>query len=315
MQPKRIGFYLVDGYALMSTAAAMEPLRAANLLSGRPLYDIVPLSMSGGMAMASLPAGIATQPIDEAPGPFDIMFVVAGGDPMRIHDPALFTWLRQLDRAGTALGGISGGGVILARAGVMGNRRMTVHWHHMADLASQLPRLLVEQRLYVIDRDRYTCAGGTAPLDMICAIVAADHGSGFARSISNWFIQAQIRPADAPQQSSVEARFGALPRPVLDALDLMESHIADPLSLAQLGALVGLSPRQLQRHFSETVGRPVMKAYLSLRLETAQRLLTDTRLPISQIAHLTGFSSAAHFSDTYRRTMGESPRDARGRLR
>lgn len=311
MAPKRIGFVLIDGYAMMSTAAAMEPLRAANLFSDVPLYDIVPLSRRGGPVASSLPFTIQTTALARAEGPFDLVFVVAGGDPLALRDPTLAGWLRRLDAAGVPLGGISGGAAILAQAGLMEARRFTVHWHHLDQLRALSPDFLLERRLFVIDRDRYSCAGGTAPLDMMQAILARDHGTAFARRIADWFIQTQIRPAEAPQQAGISARYGALPRPVLEALELMETHQADPLDLGQIAALVGLSPRQLQRQFAAALGRSVIRAYRDMRLATARDLLTASRLPLGEVAAMTGFSTPALFSDSYRARYGEAPRDTR----
>lgn len=304
---RRIGFVLVPGFALMSTAAAMEPLRAANLFAPAPLYDIVPLSVAGGPVRSSLPATIDTAPLSSVP--FDIVFVVAGGDPLVMPDRRLDDALRRLDGQGVALGGISGGALVLARAGLMANRRFTAHWHHL-DAARALPGpFVVDRRLYVIDRDRYTCAGGTAPLDMMHAIIAADHGAAMARRVADWFIQTEIRAADAPQRG--DADHGPLSPPVRAALDLMESHLADPLDLSQVAALVGLSPRQLQRRFTAELGATVMGQYRALRLDLARDLLRRTRLRVGDIAAMTGFASPAHLSAAHAARFGEPPRAVR----
>ena len=313
MQTRRIGFLLLDGFAVMSAAAAMEPLRAANLFSGHRLYEIVPLSVSGRKAAGSLPAFFDTLAIGEAPGPFDMVFVVAGGDPLAVRDPTLFAWLRRLDSEGIALGGISGGAAILARAGLMENRRFTIHWHHLEALKAQSNGYLLERRLYVIDRDRCTCAGGTAPLDMMHAIIRREHGARFARRISDWFIQTEIRLADAPQQASLAARYGPLPRPVLEALELMESHIADPLDLPQIAALTGMSARQLQRQFNRTLKCPVMQIHRAMRLETARDLLENSHLSMGDIASMTGFANQSAFASAFRRHFRETPGAARKR--
>ncbi|APZ52861.1 GlxA family transcriptional regulator [Salipiger abyssi] len=311
MAARRIGFCLVEGYAMMSTAAAMEPLRAANLFSDRPLYEILPLSVAGGPVRSSLPAAIETRALEAAGSDFDMVFVVAGGEPLRIRDRALYAWLRRMDRLGVTLGGISGGSAVLARAGLMDNRRFTVHWHHLDELRAMSDGFALERRLYVIDRDRYTCAGGTAPLDMMHAMISAEHGAGFARRISDWFIQTEIRVAEAPQQASIAARYGPLPRAVSEALELMESHIADPLELGQIAALVGLSPRQLQRQFAGAVGMSVIRAYRDIRLGTARELLRTSRIRIGEIAQMTGFATQAAFSEAYRQRYDEAPRQAR----
>jgi transcriptional regulator GlxA family with amidase domain len=305
--PRRIGFVLVPGYALMSTAAAMEPLRAANLFAPAPLYDIVPLSAAGGPVRSSLPAAIDTAPL--SPGPFDIVFVVAGGDPLARPDRRRDDWLRRQADQGVVLGGISGGAALLARAGLMKNRRFTVHWHHL-DAVRALPGpFAVDRRLYVIDRDRYTCAGGTAPLDMMHAMIAADHGPAMARRVAEWFIQTEIRASDARQRA--DSDIGPVSAPVQAALDLMDSHLADPLDLGQLAALAGLSPRQLQRRFRAETGTTVMGRYRMLRLDRARDLLSGTRLRVGEIAAMTGFASPAHLAAAFTARFGAPPRSVR----
>ncbi|MBE3638849.1 GlxA family transcriptional regulator [Mangrovicoccus algicola] len=308
---RRIAFLLVDGYALMSTAAALEPLRAANLFAPGAAYDITLLSTGGAEARSSIGAAFPARPFREVAPDHDLVFVVAGGSPGRMADPALMSWLRQADRRGAALGGISGGAVVLARAGLLAGRRFTVHWHHYDEVAAMPGDGLLERRLFVIDRDRYTCAGGTAPLDMMHAIIARDHGTAFAQRISDWFIQTEIRGAEAPQTASRAARYGPLPRPVADALELMDGHVADPLDLEQIAALCGISPRQLGRQFRAATGRSVMAEYRRIRLETGRGLIVSTRLPLSGVALMTGFAGQAHFSDAFRREFGIAPSSLR----
>ncbi|AJE44847.1 GlxA family transcriptional regulator [Celeribacter indicus] len=291
----------------MSTAAALEPLRAANLFSREPLYDVRILSVEEPVARASVGARFDTVPIAEAGFAFDLVFVVAGGDPLERRTRSVAHWLRRLDREGVPLGGISGGATILAEAGLLQNRRFTVHWHHYADVERLFPDLLLERRLFVIDRDRYTCAGGSAPLDMMHAIISREHGTSFAQRISDWFIQTEVRRADAPQQASIAARYGTLPAPVLAAIELMESHIADPLDAEQIASLSGLSTRQLQRQFSESLGTSLMETYREIRLETARDLVRQSRLKLSEIALMTGFGTQAHFADSFRRHFGKPP--------
>ncbi|MBT9385683.1 GlxA family transcriptional regulator [Pseudooceanicola sp. CBS1P-1] len=295
----------------MSTAAALEPLRAANLFAGQMLYEPVILTRGGGPATASVGSHFDSLPLAQAPADLDLIFVVAGGDPLAVRDGALFAWLRRQADRGTALGAISGGAALLWRAGLLEGRRFTLHWHHMEALRTENPGALMEQRLFVIDRDRYTCAGGTAPLDMMHAIIARDHGSRFAAAISDWFIQTEVRLADAPQQGSTAARYGALPPPVTAALELMETHVADPLSVAQIAALTGLSSRQLQRLFHEAMQAPVAEVYRGIRLDVARDLVRRTRLPLAEVAQMTGFATQAHFSGAYSARHGSPPRSDR----
>ena len=130
----RIGFILIDGYALMSTAAAVEPLRAANLLAGGMLYDMRFLAVGGSTARASAGALFETVPLTEAGTDFDLVFVVAGGNPFAVRAPTLDAYLRRLDARRVRLGGISGGAALLALATALALLRWP-RWSWLAAMA------------------------------------------------------------------------------------------------------------------------------------------------------------------------------------
>ncbi len=306
----RIGILPIPGFALMSYACTVEPLRAANLLSRRTLYDVVHF----GEAAQVESSGAASIERRHAIGDevaLDLLLVVAGGDPFAFKDPAVFAWLAKLARRGVRIGGVSGGSVILANAGLMSGRRMTVHWEHAAALAEQFPDSLVERRLYVMDRDRVTCGGGTAPLDLMHALIATHHGSVFARLVSDWFLHTDIRGPAAPQRGGVVERFGAHSPHLLEAVAAMESHVGDPLSLKQLALVAQVSPRHLNRLFGDAMGQSVMEYYRDLRLDTAKRLIRSTAMSMGEISDATGFSNAGHFSNAYKARFGLRPRTDR----
>lgn len=311
----RIGFLLVEGYALMSTSAAIEPLRAANLLAGRALYDMRFISVAGAVARSSAGGLFETEPLAGAGSSFDLVFVVAGGAPLEFHDTRLTAWLHRLDRAGVKLGGISGGAAILAQAGLMAGRRFTIHWQHYDALRALSPDWLMERRLFVIDRDRYTCAGGVAPLDMMNALIAAGHGSGFARQISDWFIHTRVRLAGDPQRAGLTDRYDIHHPALIAAIGLMESHIADPLTIDDLASLSGIGARQLQRLFTAQLGLPMMQFYRNLRLEKAEELMRQSALPVIDIAQATGFANLSHFTRAFRQARGRTPGAVRGSVK
>ena len=113
--PASVGFLLIPGFALMSYASAIEPLRAANMLSGRELYrwwhvtpDDKPVAASNGVTiLPDFAKADVTAPV--------MLFVCAGGNPAIYANRKVFAWLRQTARRGVTLGGISGGPYILAR--------------------------------------------------------------------------------------------------------------------------------------------------------------------------------------------------------
>ncbi len=309
----RVNLVLVDGFALMSYAAVVEPLRAANLLAGARICDIRHLSWTGRDARSS---GGAVVPVDGGFGgtaDADLVLVVAGGDPMRLVLDGFSGQLRGLAKAGVVLGGVSGGPVLLARAGVMSGRRMTVHWEHAGELAAAVPGLLLEKSLYVVDRDRVTCAGGTAPLDLMHALLSGRFGTGFARRVSDWFLHTEVRPPAGPQRAGLAERIGTTSGPVLDAVAIMEDHLADPLSLDQFAALAGVSGRQLNRLFGRCFGISAMAYCRRLRLDKSRQLIRASTLNLTEIALATGFAGSSHFSSSFRSAYGVSPGSLRRR--
>jgi AraC family transcriptional regulator, glycine betaine-responsive activator len=303
----RIAMVLVDGFALLSYATVVEPLRAANLLGERVLYEVCNIPLSGDTARSSggaiIPgAGAVGGPLD-----YDLMLVVAGDNCITVHDEPLFNWLRRAARMGIAIGGVSGGPVILAEAGLMTGRRMTAHWEHIPMLGEKSPDLLIERGLYVIDRDRVTCAGGTAPLDLMHALISEHHGPALATRVSDWFIHTDVRPSQGPQRAGIIERWGTTNRKVLEVIMAMEGHIADTLTLDQLASFADMSSRQLNRLFQENLDQTTMAFYRNLRLEKAQNLLKYSTLPVIEIAIATGFASATHFATTHARRFGYPP--------
>ena len=308
---RRIGVLTLGGFALLSYSSTVEPLRAANLLGRRVLYDVVNIGITAEPVPSSGAAVVVPEAtIADAPK-LDYLFIVAGGDPEKFNDRPLIPWLQRLARGGTRLGGVSAGPLILAKAGLMNGKRMTVHWEHAEALAEISPHMMIERTLYVIDRDRVTCAGGTAPLDLMHSLIARHHGAAFARLVSDWFMHTEIRPSIGPQRGGLVERVGSTNAAILDAVDAMESHVAEPISLDDLANSAGVSPRQLNRLFREKLGRSTMGYYRELRLDKAQSLLRNSPLSLTEIALATGFANSSHFSRAFTQHFDRPPSSAR----
>ncbi len=305
--PTRIGVLLVDDFALMSFASVVEPFRAANLIAGEKIYEVLHFAASGTGATSSSGMVVPSHGDILKCGKLKFVFVVAGGNQREILEAPVVPALRRLDQRGVTLGGVSGGPLLLAHAGLMEGRRMTVHWEHVPALAEISPSLTIERSLYVIDRNRVTCAGGIAPMDMMHALIAEQHGRDFARKVSDWFLHTEIRPSAGAQRSSLAERYGSKNRIVLDTIELMTSHVADTLPLTRLAVFAGVGPRQLNRLFRQQLGVPTMAFYLDLRLDHARRLLANTTLSVTEVALATGFSTASHFSSAFRKRFGLPP--------
>lgn len=304
----RIGLLLIDGFALMSYAAFIEPFRAANSLAGRALYDWVHIAPGGNGAMASNGARLVADAGIGETIDCDMLFVFAAGDPASFRDDACFAWLRTMARRGVPIGGVSGGPYLLARAGLLANRRATIHWEHAVALQAEFPDLILEPGLYVIDRDRMTCAGGTAGLDLALSLVAADHGAALAARVGEWFIRAAPRDPARAQRADLATRHGTTNPRLLLMLEAMENAIEEPLERVDLAARAGVSLRQLERLSKAHIGASVAETYLAIRLDRAMEMLRSTGMPVTEVAVASGFCSPAHFSRRFKARFGTPPR-------
>lgn len=309
-RPLAVGFVLLPGFPLMSYASAVEPLRAANTLSGRNLYRWWHAAPGDAPVQAS--NGVAILP-DVKVGALDLdadwVLVCAGGNPAAFADPGLTAWLRRLARTGLVIGGISGGPYLLARAGLLDGRRCTLHWEHIPAFQESFPKAEVVRSLFEIAGDRVTCSGGTAALDMMLTLIGRDHGPKLAAGVSDWFLHDQIRQGPDPQRMDLQARTGIRDARLLRVLAAMEGHLEAPLSREALAALGRVSTRQLERLFRDLLGTGLHRHYLGLRLAQAQRLRRESPLTAAEIAAATGFSSADELSRAERRERRRAESD------
>ena len=307
-QVQTYGFILIDGFALMSYASASEPLRAANLLAGRDLYRLAAFSPDGAMARASSGALVPAAPLPAKADGLHTVFVCAGGGPAGWNAPGVLGTLRLLARQGVRIGGISGGAYLLAEAGLLDERRFTIHWEHAPALAEAFPTLLPERARFVVDGNRITCGGGIAPLDMMHALIRERMGDAFARRVSDWYLHTQVGEPAAPQRASLAERHGVHHPALLAVLEKMESSIETPLSRGALARMAGVSMRHLDRLFAERMESSFLGEYRRIRLDHARKLLSQSALSIAEVAIACGYSSPGHFASVFRERYGLSPK-------
>jgi transcriptional regulator GlxA family with amidase domain len=304
---RQLGMLLVPEFPLMAFSSAIEPLRAANLISGESLYRWFLLSADGRPVQASSGIGVLPDGALESAPWLDTIFVCGGLDPQGFDDPAALAWLRERAQQGTAMAALSTGTFVLARAGLLDGYRCTTHWEGLPALTEAFPDLEVSGSLFEIDRDRATSAGGTAAMDLVLHMIARDHGEELAEAVSDNFIHGRIRASADRQPMTEQIRLRARAPKLAAAIDLMQSHIEQPLSTARIAERIGVSRRQLERLFQHHRHCTPRDYYMRLRLEHARVLLLETGLSILNVALASGFVSQSHFGACYRHQFGRTP--------
>jgi AraC family carnitine catabolism transcriptional activator len=305
--PQPTGFLLLPGFTLLALASAIEPLRIANRYAPEP-YDWRLLSLDGAAVpdRNGLPVQVA-EPLAKA-GRLGSLVLVADAAPGAALLRRLLPQLRARARAGTVLGALDTAPLLLAQAGLLDGYRATAHWEVLPVFRERYPQVEVTDRLVEVDRQRFTCAGGTAALDLMLADVEARLGRQLALRVSEHCLAGRPpRPADAPQRPMPQSTAKAARRRVQQAIALLEPEQEQPRALEEVAKETGMSVRQLRRVFAQELGVGPRQFQRQLRLEHAHQLLVLGHVSVAEAAVAAGFRSRSAFSRAYRARLGHSP--------
>ena len=305
----RFGFVMIPNFSLGAFAAAIEPLRLANHVSGETLYEWQTISLDGGPVTSSsgvsINADLSIDDVERMP----TVFVCGGIETHRFEDKRLANWLRQVERRGTNLGSLCTGSHILARLGLLDGYRCTIHWEYLPGFVEDFPNIDISEDIFVVDRHRFTCAGGMAASDMMLSFIDRQHGYDLAAAISEEMVYERIRREDDHQRMALRLRLAVSQPKLLSSVNKMSDNIEAPLSQAELAREIGLSTRQLERLFQKYLSCTPSRYYMEMRLSRARSLLQQTCMSVMNVALATGFVSASHFSKSYRLHFGYAPRE------
>jgi transcriptional regulator GlxA family with amidase domain len=215
-------------------------------------------------------------------------------------------------RRGLPVGAVCTGAQVIAEAGLLDGRRCTIHWENRDSFEEDFPDIEITQNVYVIDRDRFTAAGGTASTDLMLRLIARRHGADLANLVADQLIHTAIRSDRDEQRLSIPTRIGVRHPKLATVIHMMEDNIEEPMSPALLARDVGMSTRQLERLFRRYLSRSPKRYYMELRLAKARNLLMQTDMSVINVALACGFTSPSHFSKCYRALYRTTPYRERG---
>lgn len=296
---RRLGVLLLPEFSNFGLAAVTEPLFVANWLAQRTLFEWRSVSVDGKPVRASNGALSAVEGdlggVKDCPS----VFVLASFEPLAgARSRPLTRWLQRAARSGVELGGIENGSLALAEAGLLDNHPAAIHWDNLAGFQELFPKVRIAPQAFSFTPNRLTCAGAAAILDMMIAWIARHADPQVAAEVSRHLLLARGPAArDEPEHDDTIHRARAL----------MQAHIDDPLPCEVIAQRLNISLRQLERRFQQTLGRTVHAEYRLVRVERAHQYLQQTRLSVTEVAALTGFSSVEYFSKVYRRAFAVLP--------
>ncbi|WP_299675367.1 GlxA family transcriptional regulator [uncultured Roseobacter sp.] len=311
-KPRRFVFVLLEDFTLLCFAAAVESLRIANRMAGKPLYEWRIVGEGGDIVHASAGSGFKLDGDLEELGRDDTVMVCGGIDVQAATTKRVLGWLRREARKGVLVGGLCTAAHTLAKAGLLDGKRATIHWENQDSFSEEFPEVDLTKSVFVVDGNRITTAGGTSSIDLMLKLIADHQGEELANMVADQLIYASIRTDQDTQRLSVPTRIGVRHPKLSKVIQMMESNIEEPISPSILAKDVGMSTRQLERLFRRYLNRSPKRYYMELRLQKARNLLMQTDMSVINVALACGFASPSHFSKCYRSHYDTTPYRERG---
>ena len=309
---KRFVFLLLPNFSLIAFSNAVEALRLANRMSRQELYQWHLITEDGNPVTCS--AGLRTE-VDAALHDLqreDTVLVCGGARVKNAVTTKLMNWARREARKGVAFGGLCTGTYFLAKAGLLRGHEATIHWENRESLIEEFPDLEVSTAVFVVDKNRYSAAGGAAASDLMLHLIGAEHGPDLANAVADQMIYTTARTGRDEQRLSIPTRIGVRHPKLGGVIKMMEGNLEEPISPPELAAQAGMSTRQLERLFRRYLNRSPKRYYMELRLQKARNLLMQTDMSVINVALASGFASPSHFSKCYRAHFNTTPYRERG---
>ena len=311
--PIRFAVLIFPGFPMMAFSSVIEPLRAANVLAGRACYCWTTVGPNGTLVSAS--NGVVIRPDHSArDAPMvDRIVACSGGDADHLIAEDALVWIRKNLRKGAEVGAVADAAFFLARAGLLDGHACTLHWTSQPAFSEAFPDIEMRRDLYVIDRRRFTSAGGVGSLDMMLEFITRDYDAQLAAGVAGWYVHSPLRSGTDRKMMPLRLRTGIRDELVLSAVAIMEDTIEDRISVPDLAGRLGISLDRLERAFRAEVGVAPVSYYRRLRLRRADDLLTHSTLSIREVALSCGFWNLSSFARAFREQYGHAPSEARQR--
>jgi len=308
-RPCRVLLLLFEQFSMHCLANVVEPLRAANTIARRRVFDWQFVTLDGKSVASSsgLPVlpGTALAAAERA----DILFVMPSYDARAHATPRCLSALREAAQRHGAIAGMDMGSWLLARAGLLNGRRATIHWDEIDAFEETFPEVTVERKRYVIDDTILSSGGAMTAFDLTTRLIGDLYGEGLRLEVAALFMAADAERPNDPLRARARGRV------VEAAVALMRTHVEDPLPLPELARRLGVSLRDVETRFAAELGAGPRAVYKSLRLSTARRYVEQSAYPVAEIALRCGYRDASAMTRAFAAEFGVTPRDVRaGRL-
>lgn len=319
LSPKQVWFLVLPRTSLINLAGPWEVLGHANDLLGREAYRLEVFGPSAPTTRTRF--GLCLSEVRPLPKRFDEppdTVIVAGAspaEPMPEDHVPIVPWLRRNRARLKRVGSVCTGAFVLAAAGLLDGRRATTHWLHLDTLRAQFPKVrVVDEGVYVRDRDVWTSAGVTAGIDLALGLVEEDHGHELAMRVAKRMVLFLRRTGHQAQFSSEIAAAEQGPSPLREIAAFVLRHAAEPLPVERVAEQVGMSPRTFSRWCRKQLDESPAELVRRLRVGAARRMLEETDLPLKDVTARTGLGDQSTLWRIFMSELGVTPAEYRQRF-
>ncbi|MEM9128859.1 MAG: helix-turn-helix domain-containing protein [Pseudomonadota bacterium] len=307
----QVDVIVTDGFPLIEFAALIDALRISNRVSASPCFGWTIRSKKGGLITCSSEAMVETLPFSRMPDA-DYLFVLGNRD----QDCPKLSLLPVIDvytSRQTKVFLLSEAASRYIKDRGEGAAHLSTHWENTAVMREQMDAIAADNALASEDGQVVTCAGMSATLDVVLALIGQHVSAAVLMTVANIFLHESIRDFSTRQPfggtTGTQTRDQALDR----AIEIMQANVEEPLAVSEICAQVGISNRSLERRFRARLQTTPNTYYREIRLARASNLLLNTQMSVQEIALACGF--AGGFSAIYKQFFGQTPLQVRRRKR
>ncbi|WP_334151000.1 GlxA family transcriptional regulator [Hyphomicrobium sp.] len=316
---QKVAIAIHDGVQALDVAGPIDVFAEANaFVDAEEGYEVTlvgasrnPVRASNGMQI------VADLTFEEASGGFDVL-LVAGGPalPDQAPDPTMQNWLRHAPWRASIYGSVCTGAFALGAAGLLEGKRVTTHWQNAQKLAERFPGATVEHdRIHIRDGRLVTSAGVTAGIDLGLALVGERYGHPVAVAVAKRLVVVAQRQGGQSQFSP----YLSAPVDPESPMSRVQHHVVGDLAarhtLQSLARHVGMSARNLARHFVQETGITPHEFVERARVDAARAMLEASDRPLKAVAFDCGFGSADRMRDIFNERLGVTPNHYRASFR
>jgi len=293
--------------SMLVLASMIDPMRAANRLSERQCFTWKIVTTDGLPVECTCGLQITPDEKLESINDGNLLFIVSGFKQFEYISNDKIGLIRRLSLKFDAMGGVDTGAWLLGKAGLLDGKSATTHWEDLEDFADYFRQTKVRPDRFVIDKGVITIGGASPTFDFMLHLIRSRIGYPAALEVASVFVYDETHfSTDAQPLVSLGLLNDFEPR-VTKAIRIMESNLDEPISVTSVAKRLNISSRRLENLFQLHLQTTPGAYYLNLRLLRARKYVTDTLLPMQEIAIRTGFNSLSSFSRSFKKSYHNSP--------